>query len=113
MTQESYCEPTWENQLREARKLSTADLRRHASVSTNNRHYCRECFCCACLTVLAEMPKLTVAKLAAVREPGHPIGSSAPCWFTCPMCKARMPAYDGDHTCACDATWSANGWRVS
>jgi hypothetical protein len=38
----------------EARKLSIADLKRHASVSVRNNHYCHECFCCAALDVLKE-----------------------------------------------------------
>lgn len=49
-----FTEPTWENQLIEARKLPTVDLLRHASVSTNNRHRCEDCFCCAALTVMEE-----------------------------------------------------------
>lgn len=44
----------WEKMLEEARKLSRDDLERHASVSRNNRHYCAECFTCACATVLSE-----------------------------------------------------------
>lgn len=47
-------EPTWNNQLIEARKLPTSDLTRHALVSTRNRHRCEDCFCCAALTVLEE-----------------------------------------------------------
>jgi hypothetical protein len=47
-------EPTWTNQLIEARKLPSYELRRHASVSTDNRHRCEDCFCCAALTVLEE-----------------------------------------------------------
>ena len=55
----SSTEPTTANQLREARKLASADLKRHASVSTDNRHRCDPateeiCFCCAALTVLEE-----------------------------------------------------------
>ncbi len=60
-------EPTWTNQLIEARKLPDYDLRRHASVSTDNRHRCEDCFCCAALTVLEERhPGLTTAKLNAM-----------------------------------------------
>jgi hypothetical protein len=51
---EAYWAPTWENQLREARLLPDEDLRRHAAVSRNNAHWCRECFCCAALTVLED-----------------------------------------------------------
>lgn len=46
--------PTWENQLREAAKLSDAELRQHALKSTQNRHRCRDCFCCAAATVLEQ-----------------------------------------------------------
>lgn len=38
----------------QARELSNDELRRHASVSTSNRHYCNDCFCCACVDVLKE-----------------------------------------------------------
>lgn len=51
---EKYWEPTWPNQLREARKLDSKELKRHASVSTNNVHRCEDCFCCAAVTVLEE-----------------------------------------------------------
>ena len=44
--------PTWENQIWHAERLAIDDLRRHASVSLNNRHRCTSCFCCAALTVL-------------------------------------------------------------
>ena len=44
----------WSNMLIAARRLSTEDVRRHASVSTGNRHTCRECFTCACVVVLQE-----------------------------------------------------------
>lgn len=47
-------EPTWDNQLVMARKLDDDELRRHASVSINNRHECRDCFTCACVAVLRE-----------------------------------------------------------
>jgi hypothetical protein len=30
------------------------ELKRHASVSTDNRHYCKDCFCCACVDFLAK-----------------------------------------------------------
>lgn len=47
-------EPTWNNQLVMARKLDDNELRRHASVSIDNRHECRDCFTCACVAVLKE-----------------------------------------------------------
>jgi hypothetical protein len=50
--------PTWFNQLRHARLTlrdqGYAELKRHASVSLDNRHYCHECFCCACVDILRE-----------------------------------------------------------
>lgn len=46
--------PTWENQLVEARRLPDAELARHAAVSRNNGHRCRECFTCACVAVQGE-----------------------------------------------------------
>ena len=52
MAKRDHSAPTWSNQLWHARRLSTADLRRHAAVSRENRHRCRECFCCAAWTVL-------------------------------------------------------------
>lgn len=48
----SFPAPTWTNQLAEAAKLSDSELKRHASVSTNNKHECRDCFCCACVEEL-------------------------------------------------------------
>lgn len=47
-------EATWENQLKCARDLPSSDLKRHAAVSTDNRHRCEECFCCAAVVVLEE-----------------------------------------------------------
>lgn len=60
-------EPTWENQLWHARKMSDNDLAPHASVSVDNRHRCEDCFTCAALTVLEERnPQLkTTADKAA------------------------------------------------
>lgn len=34
----SFPAPTWTNQLAEAAKLSDSELKRHASVLTNNKH---------------------------------------------------------------------------
>lgn len=42
---------TWKEQ---ARRLPIEELKRHASVSANNRHKCQECFCCAALEVMRE-----------------------------------------------------------
>lgn len=47
-------EPTLENQLWHARKLSDEELIRHASVSIDNNDTCGTCFCCACVTVMKE-----------------------------------------------------------
>lgn len=53
-----HTEPTWFNQLFHARQLlrekGYAEVKRHASVSIDNRHRCRDCFCCACVEVLRE-----------------------------------------------------------
>ena len=58
-----HSEPTWENQLWHAEQLNTlekrAELRRHASVSRDNRHRCEDCFCCACLKVLERYERFT------------------------------------------------------
>lgn len=48
----------WLEWRRQAYALPVAELRRHASVSTGNSHLCVECFCCACVAVLAEIEKL-------------------------------------------------------
>jgi hypothetical protein len=45
----------WLEWKRQAALLSLAEIRRHASVSRENRHSCRECFCCAAAEVLAEV----------------------------------------------------------
>lgn len=47
-------EPTWFNQLSHAQELYKSDPKevlRHARVSTENRHFCHECFCCACVVI--------------------------------------------------------------
>ena len=41
-------------QLSEARKLSDADLDRHATVSLRHRCRCNQCFCCAAVAVQLE-----------------------------------------------------------
>ena len=56
-------EPTWANQLDEARKLDDKELARHASVSTDNNHQCVDCFCCACVVVREER-----ARAARIRK---------------------------------------------
>lgn len=42
---------SFEQMKREARKLPLADLKRHASVSLDNKHQCKSCFTCACVEV--------------------------------------------------------------
>ena len=32
--------------------LPIKELWRHAKVSLDNRHYCKDCFCCACVDAL-------------------------------------------------------------
>ena len=38
------------------------EVKRHASVSTENRHYCHECFCCACSDLLGRVERETIRK---------------------------------------------------
>lgn len=38
----------WGEMVSKAMSLPADELSRHASVSTQNRHRCRECFTCAC-----------------------------------------------------------------
>jgi hypothetical protein len=57
--------PTWENQLTAARALPSDELRRHASVSQQNRHRCSDCFCCAAWEVLDERDKALCDRMAA------------------------------------------------
>lgn len=38
----------WTTALTNAQALDDKELARHASVSTSNRHSCRDCFTCAC-----------------------------------------------------------------
>jgi hypothetical protein len=47
--------PTWEQLIAEAKKLPVAELKRHASVSRDNRHRCESCFTCACDFVLRHL----------------------------------------------------------
>jgi len=49
--------PTFSEFLDEARKLPDDRLQAHARVSSDNRHRCRECFTCACLSVVYERRK--------------------------------------------------------
>ena len=59
--QEAY-EPTWFNQLQHAAQLhkqNPTEARRHARVSFNNKHFCHDCFCCACLVVCRNGGKIS------------------------------------------------------
>lgn len=58
----------WAQALTSAAQLSPADLKRHAGVSTNNRHTCRDCFCCACAEVLREQKARTRAEKSPLRR---------------------------------------------
>jgi len=55
-TYKQYADPNeqWLEWKRQANTLPIADLQRHASVSRDNRHACRECFCCAASELLSE-----------------------------------------------------------
>lgn len=44
----------WLKWKRQAAALEHSEIRRHAHVSIDNRHQCRNCFCCAAAEVLAE-----------------------------------------------------------
>lgn len=44
----------WFRMRQQARELDDKELRRHASVSTDNNHQCVQCFCCAAQAVLEE-----------------------------------------------------------
>jgi len=51
----------WRDMKEHAVKLfneNPTELRRHALVSRDNRHRCKECFCCACLEVWANGGKM-------------------------------------------------------
>lgn len=39
----------WDKARANAFRLPNAELMRHAGISIDNRHECRECFTCACL----------------------------------------------------------------
>jgi hypothetical protein len=38
--------------------LPYREIKRHASVATNNRHYCNSCFCCACVDKLRHINEI-------------------------------------------------------
>ncbi len=55
-TYKAYDDPSrqWQEWKAQAARLPLSDLARHAGVSLDNRHTCRECFCCAAVEVLRE-----------------------------------------------------------
>ncbi len=56
-TFKTYARPAdqWLEWRKQAYALPVAEMRRHAAVSTDNRHACVDCFCCACVAVLEEI----------------------------------------------------------
>jgi hypothetical protein len=48
----------FEDMIQRAFTLPEADRRRHASVSTNNRHECESCFTCACAAAQRRIDRL-------------------------------------------------------
>ena len=53
-----------------------------------------------------------LVKLAAIREEGYPQGVSAPCWFTCPDCQTKMPAFGETQVCGCGIHWTSRGYKM-
>lgn len=47
--------PTFLKMKLRALTLPRNEIERHASVSTNNHHKCRECFTCACVEALQSL----------------------------------------------------------
>lgn len=56
-TYERACDQ-WAEWKRQAALLPLIELKRHAEVSTDNRHACRDCFTCACEEVRYELSTL-------------------------------------------------------
>jgi len=56
-TYRAYDDPAeqWSEWKRQAFVLPLSEIRRHASVSTGNRHSCRDCFCCACVEAVKDL----------------------------------------------------------
>jgi hypothetical protein len=44
----------WQEWKNQANAIGVDEAKRHASVSTSNRHHCHDCFCCACVEYVAE-----------------------------------------------------------
>jgi hypothetical protein len=64
----------WQEWRRQALALELAELARHASVSTSNRHSCRDCFCCACVEVQSERLALRAAERSQAAHARLPMG---------------------------------------
>lgn len=58
----------WSNMLLNASKLEDAELARHASVSTRNRHSCATCFTCACEQVRQQRQVQKMLDMEAARR---------------------------------------------
>ena len=52
----SYAED-FPEEFKKIKKMSNAEISRHAGVSQRNNHYCKDCFCCACLDELKRRQK--------------------------------------------------------
>lgn len=59
-----------------------------------------------------DFASIKMTKLAAIREPGYPVGEPAPCFFHCP-CGAKVPAYQGEQACQCGTRYDARGWVMA
>ncbi len=66
----------WQQQLWHARHLDDAELKRHALVSTRNKHQCQGCFTCACEAVRKE--RLANRSLPKQRHFNPNTGSNQP-----------------------------------
>jgi len=45
---------TFPKEIEKIKVFPTKELFKHADVSLHNKHYCKECFCCACLDEVAK-----------------------------------------------------------
>lgn len=74
MTERRTPEEWWELQLAEARKLSDAELARHALVSTRHHCRCQQCACCAAAQVERER------RMAASNEAARKMKAEMAAW---------------------------------
>lgn len=52
----------------------------------------------------------TCVKKAAIREPGHPVGQPAPCFYHCD-CGQKVPAFQlTPQRCDCGRVYDSQGW---